>query len=31
MNIIVGVEEADFETAIKAIYKAFVEEKSLMK
>lgn len=25
MNIIVGVEEKDFETAIKAIYKAFVE------
>jgi len=24
MNIIVGVEEADFETAIRAIYKAFV-------
>lgn len=26
MNIIVGVENKDFETAIKAIYKAFVEE-----
>jgi aspartate kinase len=26
MNIIVGVENNDFETAIKAIYKAFVEE-----
>ena len=25
MNIIVGVEKKDFETAIKAIYKAFVE------
>ena len=25
MNIIVGVEEKDFETAIRAIYKAFVE------
>ena len=25
MNIIVGVEEKDFETAIKAIYGAFVE------
>ena len=26
MNIIVGVENKDFETAIKAIYKAFVED-----
>jgi aspartate kinase len=26
MNIIVGVENADFETAIKAIYSAFVEK-----
>lgn len=26
MNIIVGVEDKDFETAIKAIYKAFVED-----
>jgi aspartate kinase len=26
MNIIVGVENKDFETAIKAIYKAFVDE-----
>ena len=28
MNIIVGVENKDFETAIKAIYKAFVDEKT---
>ena len=26
MNIIVGVENKDFEKAIKAIYNAFVEE-----
>ena len=26
MNIIVGVENEDFETAIKAIYEAFVEK-----
>ncbi|MDO4481534.1 MAG: aspartate kinase [Bacillota bacterium] len=31
MNIIVGVEEGDFETAIKAIYDAFVEKKVLKK
>lgn len=29
MNIIVGVENKDFETAIKAIYKAFVEDHTL--
>ncbi len=29
LNIIVGVEEKDFETAIKAIYDAFVEKKVL--
>jgi len=28
MNIIVGVENKDFETAIRAIYKAFVEDRS---
>jgi hypothetical protein len=26
MNIIVGVEDKDFETAIKAIYKTFVDD-----
>ena len=31
MNIIVGVENKDFEKAIKAIYNAFVEEEQLMK
>lgn len=31
MNIIVGVEDTDFETAIKAIYDAFVEKKVLKK
>ena len=30
MNIIVGVEENDFEAAIKAIYDAFVEDKVLL-
>lgn len=30
MNIIVGVENKDFETAIKAIYKAFVEDHTSM-
>jgi len=25
LNIIVGVDEADFETAVRAIYNAFVE------
>jgi aspartate kinase len=27
MNIIIGVENKDFETAIRAIYGAFVEDK----
>jgi aspartate kinase len=26
INIIVGVEEADYESAVKAIYNAFVDE-----